>query len=89
MTIIYPANKRVPFTAVIAFTNFSSYKNIKVKELMLKDLPYINYYDSIENCIKFCGIITMKDILFEIENEEFQEVDEFELDSTFKIHMIL
>jgi len=31
----------------------------------------------------------MKDILFEIENEEFQEVDEFELDSTFKIHMIL
>jgi predicted transcriptional regulator len=52
MAIIYPTNKRVTFTAIIAITNFSSYKNIKVKELMLKDLPYINYYDSIENFIK-------------------------------------
>jgi hypothetical protein len=31
----------------------------------------------------------MKDVLFELENEEFQEVDEFELDSAFNIHMIL
>jgi CBS domain-containing protein len=76
--------------------NFKKSKNIKVKELMLKDLPYINHYDSIENCLKlmitynvnfipvfndinFCGIITMKDILLEIENTKFQGIDEFEL----------
>jgi len=87
-------------------TNFKKSKNIKVKELMLKDLPYINHYDSIENClklmiaynvnyipvfndIKFCGIITMKDVLSEIENDKFQGTDEFELKSDFNIHMIL
>ncbi len=76
--------------------NFKKSKNIKVKELMLKDLPYINHYDSIENCLKlmitynvnfipvfndinFCGIITMKDVLLEIENSKFQGIDEFEL----------
>ena len=87
-------------------TNFKKYKNIKVKELMLKDLPYINHYDSIENClklmitynvnyipvfndIKFCGVITMKDVLLEIENDKFQGIDEFELNSALNIHMIL
>ena len=87
-------------------TNFKKSKNIKVKELMLKDLPYINHYDSIENClklmitynvnyipvfndIKFCGVITMKDVLLEIENDKFQGIDEFELNSALSIHMIL
>lgn len=76
--------------------NFKKSKNIKVKDLMLKDLPYINHYDSIENCLKlmitynvnfipvfndinFCGIITMKEILLEIENNKYQGIDEFEL----------
>jgi hypothetical protein len=31
----------------------------------------------------------MKDVLLEIENDKFQGIDEFELNSALSIHMIL
>jgi len=31
----------------------------------------------------------MKDVLLEIENDRFQEIDDFELNSALNIHMIL